>query len=70
MTPAASNPTLTDEGGPVFQLLGRDDQAAALAAGYLAERWAEGRIGIIHDGRVLRAVHRRVSQAVGQRARH
>jgi branched-chain amino acid transport system substrate-binding protein len=46
MAPNASNPRLTDEGGPyVFRLRGRDDRAAALATGDLIERWADERIG-------------------------
>jgi branched-chain amino acid transport system substrate-binding protein len=53
MAPNASNPRLTDEGGPyVFRLRGRDDRAAALATGNLIERWADERIAIVHDTRV------------------
>ena len=53
MAPNASNPRLTDEGGPhVFRLRGRDDRAAALAASDLIERWADERIAIVHDTRV------------------
>jgi branched-chain amino acid transport system substrate-binding protein len=53
MAPNASNPRLTDEGGPhVFRLRGRDDRAAALAARNLIERWADERIAIVHDTRV------------------
>ncbi|MEM7227081.1 MAG: branched-chain amino acid ABC transporter substrate-binding protein [Pseudomonadota bacterium] len=51
ITPASTNPRVTDEGGPnVFRVTGRDDQQGAVAGTYLAEHHPENRIGIIHDG--------------------
>ena len=47
----ATNPQLTDQGGPtVFRVCGRDDRQGAMAADYLAERWGDRRIAILHDG--------------------
>jgi branched-chain amino acid transport system substrate-binding protein len=52
MAASATNPKLTDEGGPnVFRLRGRDDQVATLAADFLAKEWGNEPIAIIHDGR-------------------
>jgi len=48
---SATNPRITDEGGPgVFRLVGRDDLQGALAGDFLADRWADQRIAIAHDG--------------------
>jgi len=53
MTPASTSSQLTDEGrANVFRLCGRDDQQAAIAGEYLASRWGNGRIAIIHDGSI------------------
>jgi branched-chain amino acid transport system substrate-binding protein len=50
MSPASTNPKLTDEGGPnVFRVCGRDDQQGAVAGNYLADRFKGKRIAIIHD---------------------
>jgi branched-chain amino acid transport system substrate-binding protein len=47
----ASNPKLTDEGGPnIFRMAGRDDQIARIAGQLLADRWGEAEIAIVHDG--------------------
>jgi branched-chain amino acid transport system substrate-binding protein len=47
----ASNPKLTDEGGPnIFRMAGRDDQIARLAGQLLADRWGAAQIAIVHDG--------------------
>jgi branched-chain amino acid transport system substrate-binding protein len=52
MAASATNPKLTDDGGPnVFRLRGRDDQVAALASDYLAKHWSDKPIAIVHDGR-------------------
>lgn len=54
ITPAASNPELTEQGfGNVFRVVGRDDRQAAMAADYLAERWTGKDIAILHDGRAF-----------------
>ncbi len=51
ITPAASNPKITDEGGPnVFRANGRDDQQGIIAGNYLAENFSNQNIAIIHDG--------------------
>ncbi len=49
----ASNPRLTDEGGPnVFRMAGRDDQYGPIAGNYLADCWGDAEIAILHDGSV------------------
>jgi branched-chain amino acid transport system substrate-binding protein len=53
ITPDSTHPRLTDEGRRnVFRLIGRDDRQGKLAGDFLADRWAERRIGILHDGTV------------------
>jgi branched-chain amino acid transport system substrate-binding protein len=47
----ATNPRLTDQGfRTVFRITGRDTLQGIMAADYLAERWADQNIAIIHDG--------------------
>jgi branched-chain amino acid transport system substrate-binding protein len=51
ITPASTNPKLTDEGGPnVFRVSGRDDEQGVVAGKYLAEQWGDKNIAILHDG--------------------
>ncbi len=51
ISPASTNPRVTDEGGPnVFRVTGRDDQQGAVAGTYLAETYPDAKIAIIHDG--------------------
>jgi branched-chain amino acid transport system substrate-binding protein len=51
MTPLATNPLLTEQGlSNVFRICGRDDLQGAMGGGYLAGRWPEGKIAILHDG--------------------
>lgn len=51
ISPASTNPKLTDEGGDnVFRVCGRDDQQGVVAGDYLADAWAERNIAILHDG--------------------
>ncbi len=53
IAPTATNPKLTEQGfRHVFRVVNRDSEQARLAGGYLAERWAGARIGIVHDGTV------------------
>ena len=53
ISPASTNPRLTDEGGAnVFRVSGRDDEQGRIAGDLLAERWPEKRIAIVHDGTV------------------
>jgi branched-chain amino acid transport system substrate-binding protein len=50
---AVTNPKLTDEGNQgMFRIVGRDDLQGDLAGDLLADRWAEARIAIAHDGSV------------------
>jgi branched-chain amino acid transport system substrate-binding protein len=51
ISPASTNPKVTDKGGPnVFRVIGRDDQQGTIAGDYLAEHHSKSRIAIIHDG--------------------
>lgn len=51
ISPASTNPRLTDEGGSnVFRVCGRDDHQGVVAGDYLADEWSGGRIAILHDG--------------------
>lgn len=51
ITPASTNPKLTDEGGPnVFRVSGRDDEQGVVAGDYLIEEWGDKKIAILHDG--------------------
>jgi branched-chain amino acid transport system substrate-binding protein len=50
MTPASTNPKLTDEGGDnIFRVCGRDDQQGKFAGGYVAEHFGNKKIAILHD---------------------
>jgi branched-chain amino acid transport system substrate-binding protein len=50
MSPASTNPKLTDEGGPnVFRVCGRDDQQGTVAGNYLADKFKGKKIAVIHD---------------------
>jgi branched-chain amino acid transport system substrate-binding protein len=47
----ASNPRLTDEGGPnIFRMGARDDRQGPVVGAYLADHWRDARIAILHDG--------------------
>jgi len=51
ITPASTNPKVTDEGGDnVFRVVGRDDHQGVIAGNYLADVHSERNIAIIHDG--------------------
>jgi branched-chain amino acid transport system substrate-binding protein len=51
ISPYSSNPTLTDQGFTnVFRVCGRDTIQATLVSDYLAERWGDQDIAIVHDG--------------------
>ncbi len=51
ISPASTNPKVTDEGGPnVFRVIGRDDQQGTIAGDYLADIYAKSKIAILHDG--------------------
>jgi branched-chain amino acid transport system substrate-binding protein len=47
----ATNPKLTEQGfRTVFRIAGRDPVQGTMAANYLAKRWGEQNIAIVHDG--------------------
>ena len=53
ISPTATNPKLTEQGfSNVFRTVNGDSEQARLAGDYLAERWADARIAILHDGTV------------------
>lgn len=50
ISPASTNPALTDEGGwNVVRVCGRDDAQGDFAGEYLARRYAGGRVAIVDD---------------------
>ncbi|MEO9275088.1 branched-chain amino acid ABC transporter substrate-binding protein [Marinomonas sp. 5E14-1] len=50
VTPASTNPTLTDQGLPnVFRVCGRDDQQGDVAASYIIDQLGAKRVAVIHD---------------------
>jgi branched-chain amino acid transport system substrate-binding protein len=54
ISPASSNPMLTELGrGNVFRLENRDDAVAKLCGNYLADHWAGKKIAILHDNTVF-----------------
>jgi len=50
ISPASTNPKLTEEGGDnVFRTCGRDDQQGIVAGNYLADNFKGKKIAILHD---------------------
>ena len=50
ISPASTNPKLTDEGGQnVFRVCGRDDQQGIVAGNFLADQYGGKKIAILHD---------------------
>jgi branched-chain amino acid transport system substrate-binding protein len=50
ISPASTNPKYTDEGSwNTFRVCGRDDQQGALAGKYLADKFKDKKIAVIHD---------------------
>lgn len=50
ISPASTNPRLTDEGAwNVFRTCGRDDQQGTVAGNYLAKEFKSDKIAILHD---------------------
>jgi branched-chain amino acid transport system substrate-binding protein len=50
ISPASSNPLLTELGrANVFRVVPRDDADAIVAGNYLADHWADKKIAILHD---------------------
>jgi branched-chain amino acid transport system substrate-binding protein len=68
----ASNPKLTDEGGPnIFRMAGRDDQIARVAGQLLAGRWGAARIAIVHDGQAYgKGLAEEVKKQLNERGVH
>jgi branched-chain amino acid transport system substrate-binding protein len=51
ISPVSTNPMLTERGlTNVFRVVGRDDAQGIMAGNYLADRWSERRIAVLHDG--------------------
>lgn len=50
ISPASTNPKLTEEGGPnTFRVCGRDDQQGIVAGDFLADNFGDKKIAILHD---------------------
>ena len=50
ISPSSTNPTLTEQGFTnVFRVCGRDTLQGIMAGDYLAERWGDQEIAIVHD---------------------
>jgi branched-chain amino acid transport system substrate-binding protein len=50
MSPASTNPTLTEQGLPnVFRVCGRDDQQGLVAGDYLVKHFKGKKIAVVHD---------------------
>jgi branched-chain amino acid transport system substrate-binding protein len=51
ISPASTNPKLTDEraGPSIYRVCGRDDQQGAVAGKYLADKFKDKKIAIVHD---------------------
>ncbi len=51
ISPAATNPRLTDRGlRYTFRSCGRDDQQGTMVGDYIAAKWPGAKIAIVHDG--------------------
>jgi branched-chain amino acid transport system substrate-binding protein len=50
ISPASTNPKLTEEGGPnVYRTCGRDDQQGLVAGNYIADHFGDKKIAILQD---------------------
>lgn len=50
ISPASTNPTLTERGyANVFRICGRDDQQGAVAGKFIAEKYKGKKVAIVHD---------------------
>jgi branched-chain amino acid transport system substrate-binding protein len=50
ITPASTNPRLTEQGFPtIFRICGRDDQQGPLAARFVRERFPNAAVAVLHD---------------------
>jgi branched-chain amino acid transport system substrate-binding protein len=70
ITPSATNPQLTERGlWNTFRTCGRDDQQGAVAGGYIAANFKDGKMAIVHDkttyGQGLADETKKASNAAG-----
>ena len=50
ISPASTNPALTDQGGwNTFRVCGRDDQQGAVAGAYIAAHFRDKKVAVLHD---------------------
>ena len=50
ITPASTNPNFTERGlWNTFRTCGRDDQQGAVAGGYIADKFKDAKVAVIHD---------------------
>src|SRR5690349_1732931 len=50
ITPAATNPKVTERGlWDVFRVCGRDDQQGAVAGKYIIDHYKDGKVAVLHD---------------------
>jgi branched-chain amino acid transport system substrate-binding protein len=51
ISPASTNPAFTEErpGPGIYRVCGRDDQQGQVAGAYLAEKFADAKVAILHD---------------------
>ena len=51
ISPASTNPAFTDDrpGPGIFRVCGRDDQQGDIAGAFLAEKFADAKIAVVHD---------------------
>jgi len=51
ISPASTNPAFTEErpGPGIYRVCGRDDQQGQVAGAYLAEKFKDGKVAILHD---------------------
>ena len=50
ITPAATNPVFTERGlWNTFRTCGRDDQQGVVAGGYIAEKFKDAKVAVVHD---------------------
>jgi branched-chain amino acid transport system substrate-binding protein len=67
ITPTATSPQLTDEGGAsIFRIAGRDDQQGAVLGEYLAKQFAGKRVAFVHD---KTAYGKGLAEATGEAAK-
>jgi branched-chain amino acid transport system substrate-binding protein len=53
ISPASTNPKITESGhANVFRVVGRDDQQGTIAGDFIADRYADRNIAIVHDGQL------------------